>query len=131
LWDWKSGELIRTLEGHSSWVTSVAFSPNGLYALSGSDDNTMKLWDWQRGEVIQTLEGHNDGVNSVAFSPDGKYALSGSDDNTLKLWDWKKGIVKAWFNLESLAFCCAFSPDGQFIAAGDKAGRVYFFKLEV
>jgi len=78
--------LIRTFTGHGHWVLSVAFSPDGCYALSGSQDNTLKLWDVNTGREIRTFTGHSDGVQSVAFSPDGRYALSGSQGNILKLW---------------------------------------------
>ncbi|MCX5785738.1 MAG: caspase family protein, partial [Elusimicrobia bacterium] len=67
-------------------VTSVAFSPDGQYALSGSYDKTLKLWDIATGQLVRTFEGHGNSVTSVAFSPDGKYTLSGSYENTLKLW---------------------------------------------
>ena len=49
LWDLATGLKIRTFEGHSGKVTSVAISPNGKTALSGSDDGTLKLWDLATG----------------------------------------------------------------------------------
>jgi len=76
------------LEGHSDYVTSVAFSPDGSRIVSGSEDNTIRLWDAETGDPIgNPLEGHSDYVTSVAFSPDGSRIVSGSDDNTIRLWD--------------------------------------------
>ncbi|MCK5522475.1 MAG: hypothetical protein KAI83_05000, partial [Thiomargarita sp.] len=77
--------------GHNSSVKSVAFSPDGRYALSGSFDYTLKLWEVNTGAEIRTFAGHTDIVYSVAFSPDGRYALSGSFDYTLKLWELNTG----------------------------------------
>jgi WD40 repeat protein len=77
--------------GHSDYVSSVAFSPDGKTALSGSDDNTVKWWDLESGRVINSLEAHSSRVYSVAFSPDGKTALSGSDDHTTRLWNLSTG----------------------------------------
>jgi WD40 repeat protein len=76
-----------TLEGHSDWVRSIAFSPNGQLLASSSDDKTIKLWDPITGELQQTLEGHSDRVHLVAFSPNGQQLASGYDDKTIKLWD--------------------------------------------
>ncbi len=72
--------------GHSSSVSSVAFSPDGKYLASGSYDSTVKLWSVESQKEVTTLQGHSDYVYSVTFSPDGKYLASGSSDNTVKLW---------------------------------------------
>jgi hypothetical protein len=77
-------KLERTFSGHSAWVSSVAFSPDGKYALSGSGDKTMKLWDMASGKEVRTSPEYSY-VSSVALSSDGNYALSGSYN--VKLWD--------------------------------------------
>ena len=43
LWDAATGALIRTFEGHSNKVSSIAFSTDGARVLSGSEDKTLKL----------------------------------------------------------------------------------------
>jgi WD40 repeat protein len=77
---------VRTLEGHTGWVYSVAFSPDGKLLASGSGDHTIKLWEVATGQEVRTLTGHTWNVLSVAFSPDGQLLASGSD-YTIKLWD--------------------------------------------
>ncbi|NIA12173.1 MAG: TIR domain-containing protein, partial [Nitrospiraceae bacterium] len=85
------GPLIRILEGHTSWVSAVAVTPDGKHAISGSLDSTLRVWDLDSGEEMQRLVGHTNGVNAVAVTPDGKHVISGSWDNTLRVWDIKSG----------------------------------------
>ena len=60
LWDAATGALLRTFEGHSGAVLSVAFSPDGTRVLSGSGDKTLKLWDAATGALLRTFEGHSE-----------------------------------------------------------------------
>ena len=43
------------LTGHSSWISTVVFSPNGEYLMSRSSDATMGVWRVSSGERIKTL----------------------------------------------------------------------------
>jgi WD40 repeat protein len=82
------GQPVRTLTGHTDWVLSVAFSPDGRLLASGSGDETIKLWEVASGSLVRTPSQATPGMSeSVAFSPDGRLLASGSYDDTIKLWD--------------------------------------------
>ncbi len=120
LWDATTGQAIRTFSGHTDKVNAVAYSPDGQFIVSGSEDNTHILWDVATGEAVRTFTGHTSSVNPVAFSPDGQFIVSASEDKTLMLWDVSSGQAvrtfrgHEWFFFTSVAF----SPDGQSIASG-------------
>jgi WD40 repeat protein len=78
LWDVDTGKNTATLAGHSGYVNSVRFSPDGRTLASGSKDQTINLWDLGTRENLATLIGHSQAVTSLAFSPDGRTLASAS-----------------------------------------------------
>ena len=111
------GGEVRTLSGHTGPVTSLAYSPDGAYILSGGEDGTLKLWETGTGREVRTFTGHKGPVTGVAFGPDGSTAVSGSSDSTLRLWDIASGRnVRATEGLGWKIAGVAFSPDGKFVA---------------
>ncbi|KAH6700681.1 hypothetical protein BKA61DRAFT_529778 [Leptodontidium sp. MPI-SDFR-AT-0119] len=113
--------MLQTLEGHTHWVTSVAFSPDGKQIVSGSEDKKIRRWDAATGQqLLPALEGHTDRVTSVAFSPDGKQIVSGSSDKTVRRWDAATGqqLLPALEGHTNRLALVAFSPDGKQIVSG-------------
>jgi len=93
IWSAASGDLEVELKGHTGWVTSVGFSPDGQHVVSGSDDNTVRIWSAASGDLEVELKGHTGWVTSVGFSPDGQHVVSGSADCTVGIWNkvWSLG----------------------------------------
>ncbi len=47
------------LKGHEGWVTTVAFSPDGEWIVSGGEDKTIRIWDSHTVKQIRVFEGHS------------------------------------------------------------------------
>ncbi|KAG4432782.1 hypothetical protein IFR05_011734 [Cadophora sp. M221] len=115
--------MLQTLEGHTDYVSSVAFSPDGKQIVSGSRDQTVRRWDAATGQLLlPVLEGHTDVVSSVAFSPDSKQIVSGSWDRTVRRWDAVTGqpLLPALEGHMNWVSSVAFSPDGKQIVSGSE-----------
>ena len=106
-------------------MTSVAVSPDGRHAVTGSRDGTAAVWDLQTGKRLRELTGHQGWVNSVAVSPDGRHAVTGSHDQSVAVWDLATGQPLTQVSLDGPVWCVAWAPDGRFLIAGDAGGNLY------
>ncbi len=114
--------------GHSEWVTSAEFSPDGLWIVTASADGTAQVWEAQSGKQVAVLQGHSDALTSAKFSPDGRQIVTASWDNTARVWEAQKGEQMAVLQgHESAVYGAEFSPDGRQIvtASWDNTARVW------
>lgn len=96
IWDVRTGAEVRSLRGHTDWITAASYRPDGQALVSVGVDQAVRLFDLARGELTATI-GHAMPIVSVAVSGDGKQILTGSEDLTIKLWDYAAGKEVATF----------------------------------
>jgi WD40 repeat protein len=81
------GKYVRTLAGHTSSVTGLAYHPGGTVLASASKDRTLRLWNPANGQALKTLEGHTAWVQGVTFVAKGTRLASVGADETVRFWD--------------------------------------------
>ena len=100
-------------KGHLEGITSVCFSPDGKFILSGSRDHTAKIWNLL-GHEVETFNLDKD-VLAVAFSPDEKFILTGSAEGKIKLWKISGELIQTIDAHVKDINSIAFSPDGYYM----------------
>jgi WD40 repeat protein len=97
LWDLASGSETMRFLGHSDWVYTGVFSPDGSRILTASGDSTAREWDIRSGEELRQWTGHGKWVRSASYSPDGREILTASEDGTARVWDAETSVQMARF----------------------------------
>jgi WD40 repeat protein len=84
------GNLVSSLQGHTSWVYDLVQISSDLLASSGGNDQTVRIWNLTTNTCKFILTGHTDWVYYLKqITPN--ILASGSDDRTIKLWNIKSG----------------------------------------
>ncbi|CAO2657539.1 Nn.00g036650.m01.CDS01 [Neocucurbitaria sp. VM-36] len=131
IWDVNTGECLHTLQGHSYFARSVAFSHDSTRLSSGSGDGTVKIWDLSQGRVSQR-QGSNElplGTQPMAISQDSTQ-LAVVFDSIVEMRDVQNG--KLLHTLEGHSgevISIAFSPDSTQLASGSADGTVKLWNL--
>jgi WD40 repeat protein len=128
-YDVTSGQPALDWRGHTGVVTSIFFSEDGKYLVSGSADATVRLWDAATGAQLRdfSVEG---GIVGVAFSRKGRIA-AGGHDRTLYVWSAATGelVQKMRGHLDDIN-SVAFSPDGDRLVSASADGTIKIWSTE-
>jgi serine/threonine protein kinase len=124
------GKLLYTYtdpypDKYSKSVNAIAWSPNGKYIASGSNDSLVLVRNATNGSSVYTYQGHTShqgashDVEAVAWSPNSLRIASGAWDKTVQVWDATSGRnVYTYKGHSKGVYAVAWSPDGKFIASG-------------
>ncbi|MFE2612309.1 hypothetical protein ACFXA2_01670 [Micromonospora chalcea] len=110
------------LRGASSWINSVAFSPDSTRLAVASSDAELgvRVFDVVTRKVMATLP-HPAPVTAVRFSPDGATIVTSANDGYARLWP----VAAPTLELPGLVSATQFSPDGRILAVGSNDTRLY------
>lgn len=128
--DMASGEIKRTLSGHTNYVYMANFSPDAKLLASSSRDNTAKIWDLASGQELHTFGGFRCSVKVATFSPDGQLLAASGNDGMLKLWEVKSNkelksmVHRDSPDIDMATYSFIFSRDGKQVYAGNGDGTI-------
>ena len=134
VWDIQTKSEVRGLRGHTDWVTSVAFTPDGrfLASVAAEKDNTVRVFELPALDTASAAGGHMLAVNAVAVSPNGKFVATAGTDQTIKIWDIATGKeVGTLIGNADTPFAITFMGNDHVVMGGSlptrDTGRLHFW----
>src|SRR5438067_6079242 len=109
---------------HGQVITAVAFSPDGKWIASGSQEGAVRVWDTE-GKEVAAWTRHQRPVHGLAFTPDSRGLVSAASQPSVCLWDLSaKRLRWQTEQMSTTVWAVAVSPSGQHVAVGSSLGRV-------
>ena len=110
-----TGKTVFELDGHTRQVRDIAYSDDGHWLVTASEDHTARVWRSDTGKSMGVLP-HDTEVIFAMYSSDGRSIVTGTSDHVVHVWDAATRVKISAFDVrpEELAEF-ALSPDGNFL----------------
>ncbi|XP_050341995.1 periodic tryptophan protein 2 homolog isoform X1 [Nymphalis io] len=120
VWEWQSEQYVMKQQGHSLDMTCLAYSPDGLYIVTGGYDGKVKVWNTTSGFCFVTFNEHSSTVTNIVFSANKKFFVSSSLDGTVRCYDLTRYRNFRTLTSPSLVQfgCVALDSSSELCAAG-------------
>jgi WD40 repeat protein len=127
IWETKGGRYRFTVAQHS-WVTAMAFRPDGSLIATGHDNGGVQVCDTATGRSIVELATAPAAISALAFSPDGKHLAAAAEDRVIRLWSIPDGAFRGELRGHTDRIdALAWHPNGRILvsAGWDMMARVW------
>ena len=120
VWEWQSESYVLKQQGHSAAVSSLSYSPDSQYVVTGGDDGRVKVWHAMHGFCFKTFAHHTAPVTAVLFSSSGNVIFSASLDGTVHAYDLVRYRLFRTFTTPTPAQFSSLTvdPAGELLMAG-------------
>lgn len=120
VYDPNDGALLQLLQAHKGPVHSVVYCSDGRKFASGSADKNVIIWTSKMEGVLKYS--HSEAIQCLAYNPI-TYQLASCALSDFAFWSAEVKAVQK-YRVVGRITCCAWTPNGQFLAIGLASGHV-------
>ncbi len=128
LWS-ESGDLKKTITGHSDRVSALAFSAATKRFASATGRGRIFFWDVETGIEVRSFDAHSDCISGMTFDSAGHRLFAIGWDATLSVWDSFSGDLLQRVDIPAVAECCVLTHDEQRLLVGCVDGEIRSWDL--
>ncbi|MDB6070848.1 MAG: repeat-containing protein [Verrucomicrobiales bacterium] len=118
IYDTRTSQMLANIKKHTDWVTSIAFSPDGVLLASGDRNGGLFIWEAATGSEYQNLRGHEKMIASLAWRGDSNLVAAGSEDGNFTWWEMANGTQVKKVGSHGGVLALGFAPDGRMVSGG-------------
>ena len=124
----QNGKRLRVISSHEHKAISLVLHAGGKLAVTGGQDDTVRIWSTDQATAQAVMRGHMSAVSVLALNAGGEILASGSLDGTVILWNMKEHeLLKSTKVISSSSIkSLAFHPNGRILAIGGEDGSLQF-----
>lgn len=124
LWDDSPRKMLSIHQGHRFSVKACAFSPDGQFIISGSEDGRLRMWNTGTGnKVLKPVQELSRRSTLCSYSSDGRLFFTRNNDS-INLWKNDTDSPQNVIEIKDFFGEVAFSPDGRFLLSANRKSQV-------